>query len=147
MAEIRQFSFWWKNFILIGRLCNQILSKREYFYPQHYPSLQNCSKKIFTNLNFPLTLGKKESKQTFSFRRSLSWGMKVSWFLSSDAMKKSYLNGALEKNRLARRRCQEFYGQAVCLRTDLDSRVVFHQFTKWRHCYSVMELLALSGNF
>ena len=31
--------------------------------------------------------------------------------------------------------------QAVCLRTDLDSRVVFHQFTKWRHCYSVMELL------
>ena len=34
-----------------------------------------------------------------------------------------------------------YLDQAVCLRTDLDSRVVFYQFTKWRHCYSVMELL------
>ena len=37
--------------------------------------------------------------------------------------------------------------QAICLRTDLESKVAVHQLTKWRHCNSVLELLILSGNF
>ena len=61
-------------------------------------------------------------------------------------------NGSNGTNMGSNSRCSifqidEIYYQAVWLRTDLDSRVVFHQFTKWHHCYSVMELLALSGNF
>ena len=37
--------------------------------------------------------------------------------------------------------------QAICLLTDLESKVAVHQFTKWRHCNSVLKLLILSGNF
>ena len=56
MAEIRQFSFWWKYLILIGRLCNGICLKSGLnklgFSPSHKVAISNLKSSSESSKNF-----------------------------------------------------------------------------------------------